>query len=342
MRILLTADPELPVPPPLYGGIERIVDALIRQLLARAHSVALVAHRESTVPATQRFAWPGLRSQVAHDTLRNAVALSEAVAAFKPDVIHSFSRLLYLLPLLPRSLPKIMSYQRLPGRRQVAMAALLGRGSLQFTGCSQYICDVGMRGGGSWHAIHNFVDLDVYPFQKVVPADAPLVFLSRIEPLKGAHIAIEVARRTGRRLIMAGNHSESGPEGAYWRDLIAPQLRSPMIDYVGPVNDRQKAELLGSAAAMIVPIQWEEPFGIVFAEALACGTPVISCPRGALPEIVRQGIDGFLVSSVEEACSAVLKIPELSRSACRERAEQCFSAHVISGKYERLYETVAA
>ena len=338
MRILLTADPELPVPPPLYGGIERIVDALVSQLRARGHVVGLLAHRDSTSPATNRYAWPGRRSQRAVDTARNSLALRRAIAHFGPDVVHSFSRLLYLLPVLPTGLPKIMSYQRLPGRRQVAAGVFFGGKSLEFTGCSQYICDMGVRGGGRWHAIHNCVDVDIYPFHEKVAADAPLVFLSRVERLKGAHVAIEVALKTGRRLIIAGNHGEHGEEGEYWRKEIAPRLNPGAVEYVGPVNDQQKAELLGGASAMIVPIQWDEPFGIVFAEALACGTPVISCARGALPEIVRQGIDGYLVSGVEEACAAVEKIPRIARSDCRARAETCFSTRVIGSKYEQLYE----
>ena len=100
----------------------------------------------------------------------------------------------------------------------------------------------------------------------------------------------------------------------------------------------QKNALLGKAAAIVVPIEWDEPFGMVFTEALACGTPVISYPRGALPEIVRPGIDGFLVNSVEEACHAVASIGNIDRSACRKRAEELFSVPVIAAQYERLYE----
>ncbi len=174
-------------------------------------------------------------------------------------------------------------------------------------------------------------------FSASVAADAPLVFLSRVERIKGAHTAIEVARRTGRRLIIAGNHAASGPERQYWDEIIHPQLAPGVIDYVGEVNDAQKAALLGQASAMIVPVEWEEPFGIVFAEALACGTPVIATPRGALPEIVRQGVEGFLVQSVEEACAAVLRIGGIDRAACRRRAVEQFSADVIADRYERLY-----
>lgn len=339
MKILLTADPELPVPPPLYGGIERIVDALARELAARNHEVALVAHRDST--ATNRlYAWPGVKSQRAMDSARNAAALWSAARDFKPDVLHSFSRALYLLPLLRGKIPKIMSYQRHPGERQVAWTARLGGASLRFTGCSEHICRKGGAAGGTWHAIHNFVDPSKYTFRESVAGDAPLVFLSRIERLKGAHLAIRVAKATGRKLLLAGNHGTSGEEGHYWASEIKPQLGHG-VEYVGAVNDSQKNELLGKAAAMIVPIEWDEPFGIVFAEALACGTPVISCPRGALPEIIRHGVDGFLVNGFEEACAAVADLARISRQACRARAEGCFSLPVIASQYEALYRAAA-
>lgn len=337
VKILLTADPELPVPPLHYGGIERIVDGLARELMRRGHEIGLVANAQSKCPVPRLFPWPGGRSQVMTHSLRNTIALQTAVREFKPDVLHSFSRQLYLAPLLLSSLPKIMSYQRRPGLRQVRMGAFLGGRSLHFTGCSGHICADGRKGGGRWHAIHNFVDTTALPFQPSVPPDAPLVFLSRVEPIKGAHVAIQVALRTGRRLVIAGNRGERGIEKEYWEREIAPWLRPGRIEYVGPVNDVQKAQLLGSAVAMIVPIQWDEPFGIVFAEALASGTPVISCPRGALPEIVRSGIDGYLATSVEEACAAVEQVAFLDRRRCRERAEECFSTPLIVSQYETLY-----
>jgi glycosyltransferase involved in cell wall biosynthesis len=343
MRILLTADPELPMPPKLYGGIERIVDILVRELRARNHEVALMAHRESTVAATRLFAWPGLRSQYRWDILRNTFALWRAARRFKPDVLHSFSRMAYLLPLFltPRSALRtpclVMSYQRKPTERQVARAAKLAGQILAFTGCSEHICREGRTGGGKWRAIPNCVELDKYTFQSSVPSDAPLVFLSRVERIKGAHTAIAVAKRTGRRLMIAGNHGDAGEEGRYWNFEILPHIGKNGVEYVGAVDDVQKNNLLGHAAGMIVPIEWDEPFGIVFAEALACGTPVISCPRGALPEIVRNGVDGYLVNSLDEACAAVVKLPSINRADCRRRAETAFSSGVVVEKYLDLY-----
>lgn len=337
MRLLLSADPELPVPPKLYGGIERIIDLLVRGLQARGHEVGLVAHRDSTCPADRHFAWPGLRSQDTSDILKNTPALWSAVRTFKPDLLHSFSRVLYLLPLLGSSLPKIMSYQRNPSARTTRWGAKLSRGTLTFTGCSDYICGLGRKAGGIWQTVHNCVETDKYTFVPQVPNDAPLVFLSRVEPIKGAHLAIAAAKQSGRRLLIAGNYSTTGEEGRYWQEEIVPHLGKDGIEYVGTVNDEQKNALLGQAAAMIVPIQWEEPFGIVFAEALACGTPAIACPRGALPEIIRSGIDGFLINSLTEAVDAIAQLPQIDRYQCRQRAENCFSATAIVNQYETLY-----
>lgn len=339
MRILLTADPELPVPPQLYGGIERVVDLLARGLRRQGHKVALVAHPDSECAVDTRYCWSGMRSQCIRSSIRNSYTLTAAVAEFRPDVLHNFSRLMYMLPVMRSKLPKIMSYQRDPNHKTVRWSHWLSRGTLTFTGCSRDICSRGRPAGGRWFTIHNCVELDKYTFQEQVAEDAPLVFLSRIEQIKGAHRAIELARRTGRRLLLAGNHSDSGEEGKYWNDEIRPQIGRNGIEYVGQVDDAQKSELLGKAAALVVPIEWDEPFGIVFAEALACGTPVISSPRGALPEIVEHGTHGFLVKSTEEGCDAVAKLGSIDRQACRDRVELQFSSSVIVNKYVSLYES---
>ena len=337
MKILFTADPEIPVPPVGYGGIERIVDALLRYFRATGHTVGLVANHESKTPTDYLFGWPGLTSRSRIDTLRNVFALRRAVHEFQADVVHSFSRLGYLLPLLPAGVPKIMSYQRHTGGRQVALAARLAGRSLLFTGCSEFICAMGRPWGGEWHVISNFVELDKIAFVPQVPPDAPLVFLSRVESMKGPELAIAVARACGRRLLIAGNRAQAGPQREFWDRAVAPHLGRDGIEYVGEVGDAQKSDLLGRAAALIVPIQWNEPFGIVFAESLAAGTPIISCARGALPEIVEAGRTGFFMNSVEEGVAAVGRIGELERAACRRVAEERFSLPVCAARYLSLY-----
>jgi glycosyltransferase involved in cell wall biosynthesis len=331
VRILLTADPMLPVPPVGYGGIERIVDALARAYRNRGHAVGLVAHPESRCAVDELFPWTGAT------TLPNSLALRRAVSRFKPDLLHSFSRLGYLLPLLFNSLPKVMSYQRHTGGRQITWAARLGGGSLRFTGCSEYICSMGRPSGGTWRAIPNFVELEKLTFVPSVPDDAPLLFLSRIESIKGPEIAIDIARASGRRLILAGNRAESGPERAFWDRHIEGRIGRDGVEWVGEVGDARKNELLGRAAALLVPIQWDEPFGIVFAESLAAGTPVITCARGATPEIVEPGRTGFFVSDVPSGVLAVGKLREIDRSECRRAAESRFSSDVCAERYLDFY-----
>lgn len=338
MNILLSADAELPVPPKLYGGIERIIDSLCTEFRRRNHQVHLLAHRDSTATVDEFQAWPGITSTARKDSWNNAMQLRSTVHDLRPDIIHSFSRLLWLLPLWKTKTPRVMSYQREPTGRTVAWSRRIHGKRLEFTGCSHHIAETGrQRGGGVWHAIPNFIDPQVFTPIFHVPADAPLVFLSRLERIKGVHNAIAIARGSGRRLQIAGNIVETNEGRRYWRDEIEPHLGHNGIEYIGPVNDAEKNTLLGAAAAMVVPIEWDEPYGIVFAEALACGTPIIGSPRGSLPEIVREGITGFLVKNPVDGIKAVDQLDSLDRSICRSDVENRYSVGVVADQYIKLY-----
>lgn len=340
MKVLLTVDPQIPVPPKLYGGIERIVEGLAIEMRHKGHTIGLVANAKSEVVVNYMRPWASEdpKSRVSH--IQNTFALRKAVNEFKPQLLHSFSRLGYMLPLLPSRLPKLMSYQRHTGGRQISLANRLAGGSLSFTGCSDFIVQMGQRWGAEWTTIHNFVDTNFYKFNQTVAEDAPLVFLSRLERIKGAHSAIAIAKATGRRLIIAGNTVDQDEGKEYWHTEIEPHLNRDRVEYAGPVNDEQKRTLLSNAAALIVPIEWDEPFGIVFTEALACGTPVISCPRGALPEIIRHGVEGFLIRDVHEGCVAVNNLCKIERSACRKRVDDQFSRRVVVDRYDSLYKQI--
>jgi len=342
VRILLTADPEIPVPPRGYGGIERIIDSLVHGLRDQGHTVGLAAHPDSTSPADSILGWPAKSSGNTMDTLRNTVALMGAIRRFQPEVLHSFSRLAYLLPVLPTRLPKVMSYQRHTGGRQVSLASRIAGRTLRFTGCSEFISAQGRKWGGKWETIPNFVEINKYDFVPAVPHDAPLVFLSRIESIKGPDLAIDIAIASGRRLILAGNRADRGPEREFWDKRIAPHLGKRGIEWAGEIDDVRKNSLLGGAAALLLPIQWDEPFGIVFAEAMATGTPIISCARGALPEIVDPGQTGFFIQNVSEGVAAVGRLGELSRAACRATVETRFNLTVCAEQYIRLYRELAA
>jgi glycosyltransferase involved in cell wall biosynthesis len=338
MRIAITADPYLPVPPVLYGGIERVVDMLARGLAGRGHEVTLFAHSGSRtagrlVPYGVPPHW-GVRAR-AGELLQVGAGLWRRRGEF--DVIHSFGRLAALLPVLPlRALPKIQSYQRPVPWRGVAMAERLAGRSIRFTACSASLCRgrAARSPSGAWLAIPNGVELSRYhPVAQVAP-DAPLVFLGRLEPIKGVHHAIAIARAAGRRLIIAGNRVEASAD--YFARAIAPHLGDG-VTCVGPVDDARKDAILGAAAALLMPVDWDEPFGIVMVEALACGTPVIGFPRGSVPEVVVDGVNGYLARTVDEAAAAVGRLGEIDRRAVRADCEARLGDGLMVDRYERLY-----
>lgn len=336
LRIAITADPELPVPPLLYGGIERVIDMLIHGLLERGHHVTLLANPASSVTC-DFVPYLGARSDSFIDTLRNTATIFRTVTRGNFDLVHSFGRVAYLLPLLPISMPKLMTYQRPISPTSVSWGHRLSQGSLHFSAISQWMLkDVGHL--ASWNVVYNGVALNAYDFVPTSSEDAPLAFLGRIEHIKGTHLAIEVAKATGRKLVIAGN-IPAGHEN-YFEMLIEPQIDGDQISYVGAVNDSQKSVLLGSAAALLMPILWDEPFGIVMAEAMACGTPVLGLRRGAVPEVVQDGICGFVRDTIVELADMVTHLPTLSRHACRARAEQFFSEDVIVEDYLNVYRRI--
>ncbi len=340
MRILITADPYIPIPPRLYGGIERILDFLVRGLVHRGHSVTLVAHPDSRTPAELvTYGRPPHFGMIprATELAQVASALWRRRHAF--DVIHSFGRLAALLPILPlRRLPKVQSYQRDIPWTSIARAVRLAGSSIAFTGCASCVFVDRPSGTdtGRWLTIPNGVDVAGFTATTAVAPDAPLMFLGRLEPIKGPHHAIAIARLANRRLIIAGN---TVPEYAtYFDQQIAPHVDGDRVTYVGTVDDVQKNMWLGQSAAFLMPIDWEEPFGIVMAEALACGTPVIAFKRGSVTDIVREGVNGFACTSVEDAAAAVGRLHTLDRGRVREDCEARFDASVIITQYEQLYD----
>jgi glycosyltransferase involved in cell wall biosynthesis len=338
MRIALTVDPEIEVPPPHYGGIERIVDVLARGLAERGHEVTLFAHALSTCPVP-RIGWTGPSSTRPLDTLRNAAVLARRVATGRYDIVNSFSRLAYLAPILPLPIPKLMSYHREISPRTTGLAHRLARGTLEFSAIAQHMI-ARQPLSGRWHLVPNGVQLHAYHCRATVPADAPLAFLGRIEEIKGAHIAIEVAQRTGRGLILAGNVP---PQHRPWFEArIAPHLDGDRIRYVGPVDDAQKNALLGGASALLMPVTWEEPFGLVMIEAMASGTPVVGLRRGGVPEIIADGETGFVVDTVAEMVTAVERIPGISRLVCRDRVERLYSDRALTERCLAIYAEVIA
>lgn len=326
------------MPPKHYGGIERIIDTLARQLVRRGHEVTLFAHRNSA-SAGHLIPYPGKSSASALDTTRNAAAIARHVVGGGTDVVHSFSRLAYLLPILPLRIPKLMTYQRAITPRSVRLGNLMSRGSLQFAAISNHMMEP-VANFGTWHVVPNCANLEHYEFQPKVESDAPLMFLGRIEEIKGTHVAIDVARRSGHKLCIAGNVPAG--EERYFESRIKPFIDGDAVVYVGPVDDVEKNRLLGKARGLLMPVFWEEPFGIVMVEAMACGTPVLGFNRGAVPEVVEDGVSGFVRGDADGLVEAVARLGEIDRRRCRARVERQFSESILADRYLSAYRDVIA
>jgi glycosyltransferase involved in cell wall biosynthesis len=333
LRIAITADPELPVPPRQYGGIERVIHFLVEGLSARGHKVVLFAHRDSHT-SCELVPYQGLTSSSWIGLVRNSSTIVRRLRADKFDVIHGFGRLAYLAPLAYHPIRKIMSYQRPIGRKSIVLARRLFGTSIEFTACSQHMTR-SVESLATWHVVYNGVPMHGFTFTDRVSPDAPLVFLGRLEEIKGPHLAIQAARAAGRRIVLAGNIESEHQR--FFDDHVRPHVDGSAVEYIGPVDDHEKNELLGRAAALLMPILWDEPFGIVMAEALACGTPVIGFRRASVPEVVADGVTGFLTTDVAGMVTAITRLPEINRRCCRVAAETRFSDAVIVAAYEALY-----
>jgi glycosyltransferase involved in cell wall biosynthesis len=188
--------------------------------------------------------------------------------------------------------------------------------------------------------VYNAVDTARFLPTVTVPEDAPLVFLGRIESIKGPHLAIQIAREAGRRLVIAGNVPAEAQD--YFDREIAPHIDGRAVSYAGAVDDAAKGLLLSSARALLMPILWDEPFGIVMAEALACGTPVLGLSRGSVPEVVEDGVTGFSRGTTAELVETVAPAARLDRRACRRAAETRFSQAPMVDAYLAVYEEAIA
>jgi glycosyltransferase involved in cell wall biosynthesis len=182
--------------------------------------------------------------------------------------------------------------------------------------------------------VYNGIDLSLYPFQKSGGSD--LIFLGRIHPDKGVHLAIEVARQSGRRLVIAGIVQDA----AYFEEQVKPHLDGVKIRFIGPVDVAGKNELFGRAYALLHLNTIPERFGLVLAEANAAGVPVIAMDLGSCREVIRDGLTGWLAGSVMEACECLERVPQIDRGACRHRVEECFSMDTMVRQYERVYSMV--
>ena len=342
LRLLVIMDPLIPVPPRHYGGIERVVADLCEGLAKRGHEVAFWGAPGSHVPGVvEPFGNEG--EWTTWSNVRNTSVVSSrllrSLGGF--DLVHNFGRLFYLVSAFRRNIPKVQTYMRPVNPDNMRKAARMGAKRMHYTAVSKAIRDTGIPGGGDWSVIYNCASASDYRFEPATdPNTAPLMFLGRLERCKGAHTAIQVARKLGRRLIIAGNISNIPREIEYFHAEIEPFIDGDLIDYVGPVDNEQKNKLLGSSAALLVPIEWEEPFPVILPEALLCGTPLIAFQLGGVPEGIDHGRTGFLCDTPDEMAEFVNRLGEIDRRECRAEAERRFDVDVIVGEYENLYRSL--
>jgi len=332
MKILIPVDPEIPVPPIHYGGVERLVDGLITAYNQMGHEVILLAHEKSTAKDAKKiYAWQVKHSRGWANVFKNAFTLLKVYRKEKPDIIHSFGRLMYLYPTLFTSkVPVLMTYGRFISPKSTALASVLGGKRMNFTSAAGHMLSHLKWFKQKFTPIYNFTLTNYFVPDHTVEKEH-LMFLGRIEDIKGTKECIEAALATGTKLIIAGNIQPG--HDAYFDTYIKPHLTNPLINYVGPVNDEQKRFYLQRAKAFLFPIKWEEPFGIVMAEAMACGVPVIAFKRGSVPEVVINGKNGFVVENVEEMIQAVKQIDAIDRGFVRSDCEARFSLEVIAKQY---------
>ncbi|CAN5351276.1 glycosyltransferase family 4 protein [soil metagenome] len=335
MKILLIMDPGIPVPPKGYGGIERIVAMLAIEYKASQHTVDILASEGSIIEGCNMHSIGADGFPTSKKQMNKAVFTAWKflwINRSKYDLIHNFGRLMYLLPVLNCRVKKIMCYQREITKKNIQVFNLLPNKNIIYTGCSADLVKR-VNAPGKWATIYNGVDFSQFTLRENVPGDAPLIFLGRIEKIKGCHTAIKVALETGNQLIIAGNISSLPEEIDYYENEIKPMIDGVQIKYIGEVNDLQKNKWLGTAKALLMPIEWNEPFGIVMVEAMACGTPVIGFNRGSIPEVIENDFTGFVIKNGNEMIESVKKVNYLNRVEVRGRAKEKFDIKKIAKEY---------
>jgi glycosyltransferase involved in cell wall biosynthesis len=346
LRIAELAPPFEAVPPFGYGGTERVVSTLTEELVRRGHDVTLFASADSQtsarlVPIVSQSLWhhePPCNDFAAHRAAIFGTILRE-IDQF--DVVHShldhhgfrlagapgrpMVTTLHGRLDLPHLFPTYQAFAELP---LVSISEAQRRPLLR----------------ANWQAtVHHGIDLDAFKF---VPAVGRyLAFLGRISPDKGLHIAIRVARRAGMPLMIAArpplpfaNDPEARRDREYYEQVVQPLLHEPGVELIGQVGGADKETFLGEAAALVFPIRWPEPFGLVMPEALACGTPVIAFREGSVPEILAHGVTGFIGHVEDDLVAAVERIDEIDRARCRLEVEMRFSPAAMAERYEAVFE----
>ena len=323
------------VPPSYYGGTERVVSYLTEELVRQGHEVTLFASGDSVtsarlVPCCER----SLRlDKTSVDPLPHHLLMLERVyrMAAEFDVLHFHIDYLHF-PLSRRY--GSAQVTTLHGRLDIPDLVPLYR---EFRDMPVISISDAQRKPLPWinwkGAVHHGLPVDLLPFSP--KGGDYLAFLGRISPEKGVEAAIAIARSSGIKLKIAAKVDKADLH--FYENEIRPLLDGPLVEYIGEIGEGEKKEFLGGALALLFPINWEEPFGLVMVESMACGTPVIAFPRGSVPEVIRDGVCGFPVRDIEGAVQAVARVGSLSRARCRSHFEEYFVQARMATDYVAIY-----
>jgi len=339
LRIAQVAPLYESVPPKLYGGTERIVSYLTEELVQNGHDVTLFASGDSQSSARLR---PGSERALrldaeCKDPIARHLTMLEQVAreASEFDLIHYHVDYLHF-PVTRRTPQRHLT--TLHGRLDLPELAPLYR---EYWDMPLVSISDSQREPLSWAnwlgTVQHGLPETLYPFQE--EPGSYLAFLGRMSPEKGCHQAIEIARCSGLPLKIAakiGDHTDR----EYFESFICPRLSGSGVEFLGEISEQEKGAFLGGARALLFPISWPEPFGLVMIEAMACGTPVIAFPCGSVPEILEQGVTAHLGTTAPDLIAAVARIGEIDRRRCRETFEQRFSSARMTADYEELYARI--
>jgi glycosyltransferase involved in cell wall biosynthesis len=326
------------VPPKFYGGTERVVHYLTEELVAMGHEVTLFASGDSCSSATLiPIVGKCLRmdTQCSNPITYQVIQLKEVMArADSFDLLHFHTDFLHFPWLENSNIPHLTT---LHGRQDMAENIAIYR---NFP--NELIVSISnnqrqpLPAAGWLSTVYHGLPLDLHHTGS--GQGGYLAFLGRISPEKGIEQAIEIAIEANLPLKIAAKVDPS--EVNYFEGFIKHLLNHPLIEFIGEITEREKTDFLGNAKALLFPISWEEPFGMVLIEAMSCGTPVIAYPRGSVAEIIRDGIDGFLVHTVQEAITAIQHVDRLSRSVIRQGFENRFTARKMAERYLNAYHKV--
>ena len=342
MRIAQIAPLWEQVPPPAYGGTELIVSLLTDELVRRGHEVTLFASGDSqTLARLKSGSSQALRALDVSDEDARIYHTLQLNKVFKNasdfDLIHSHVDCATFPYAEFTKTPTIHTVHGIVAPHLEPLWRDASQQNFISISHSQRRNDLDLNYVAT---VYNGIDTRIFPFYEQPDSSPYLAFLGRMSPQKGPHLAIEIARRSGWHLKMAGKVDPIDRE--FFEAQVEPYIDGKQIEFLGEANHKQKCELMGGAVATLFPITWAEPFGLVMAESMVVGTPVIAMALGSTKEVIEDGKTGFLCHNVEECVTALSKIKEINRLACRERIVSNFSVARMVDGYEAVYQKLAS